>query len=77
MGRVVKGVAVYTGNFTTPNAPLFAIQSSGTNISAIVALKTQLLLSTFNNTTFADDSSTNHFAITNSGSVTGSSSNPF
>lgn len=75
--RVVKGVAVYTGNFTTPNAPLFAIQSSGTNISAIVALKTQLLLSTFNNTTFADDSSTNHFAITNSGSVTGSSSNPF
>ena len=33
--RIVKGVAVYTGNFTTPTSPLAATQSSGTNISAI------------------------------------------
>lgn len=33
--RICKGLAVYTGNFTVPNGPLSAYQSSGTNISAI------------------------------------------
>jgi hypothetical protein len=41
--RIVKGVAVYTGNFTVPTASLTATQSSGTNISAITGTQTSLL----------------------------------
>ena len=41
--RIVKGVAVYTGNFTVPTNPLTATQSSGTNISAITGTQTSLL----------------------------------
>ena len=41
--RIVKGVAVYTGNFTVPTANLTATQSSGTNISAITGTQTSLL----------------------------------
>jgi alpha-tubulin suppressor-like RCC1 family protein len=41
--RIVKGVAVYTGNFTVPTSPLEATQSAGTNISAITAGQTSLL----------------------------------
>jgi hypothetical protein len=41
--RIVKGVAVYTGNFTAPTASLTATQSSGTNISAITGTQTSLL----------------------------------
>jgi hypothetical protein len=74
--RVVKGVAVYTGNFTVPTAPLTATQSSGTNISAITAGQTQLLLNTVAPNYFADSSS-NAFTVTNNGSVTTSTTNPF
>jgi hypothetical protein len=63
--RIVKGTAVYTGNFTPPTAPLTAI--SGTS----------LLLNTPNNADFLVDSSTNNFTVTNNGSVTSSSLNPF
>ena len=41
--RIVKGVAVYTGNFTVPTTNLTATQSSGTNISAITGSQTSLL----------------------------------
>jgi fibronectin-binding autotransporter adhesin len=41
--RIVKGVAVYTGNFTVPTTALTATQSSGTNISAITGTQTSLL----------------------------------
>lgn len=41
--RVVKGLGVYTGNFTVPTSPLTATQSSGTNISEITAGQTVLL----------------------------------
>jgi len=41
--RVVKGVAVYTGAFTPPTAPLTITQSAGTNISAITGTQTSLL----------------------------------
>ena len=41
--RIVKGVAVYTGNFTVPTTNLTATQSSGTNISAITGTQTSLL----------------------------------
>jgi len=47
--RVVRGVAVYTGNFTVPTSPLTATQSAGVNISAITAGQTSLLLLTDTN----------------------------
>jgi len=41
--RVVKGVGVYTGNFTVPTSPLTVTQSAGTNIVAITGTSTSLL----------------------------------
>lgn len=41
--RIVKGVAVYTGNFTVPTVALSSTQSSGTNIAAITGTQTSLL----------------------------------
>lgn len=58
--RIVKGVAVYTGNFTVPITSLTATQSSGTNISAISS-GTGLL--TLQDNRFKDNSS-NAFAVT-------------
>jgi hypothetical protein len=46
--RFTNGVAVYTGNFTVPTAPLAATQSSGTNISAITGTQVALLLNGIN-----------------------------
>ena len=42
--RIVKGVAVYTGEFTVPTSRLSKTQSSGTNISAITGTATKLLI---------------------------------
>jgi hypothetical protein len=75
--RVVKGVAVYTGVFTVPTAPLTDTQSAGTNISAITVGQTQLLLNTVFGANFLVDSSTNAFTVTNNGAVTSSVLNPF
>ena len=75
--RVVRGVAVYTGAFTPPTAPLTVTQSAGTNISAITAGQTQLLLNTVDGANFLVDSSTNAITVTNNGSVTSSTLNPF
>ncbi len=44
--RVVKGVAVYTGNFLKPTSILATTQSAGTNISAITGTQTSLLIYT-------------------------------
>lgn len=56
--RVVKGIGVYTGNFTVPTSPLTATQSAGTNIAAISGTETSLLL---NGTNYMlVDSSTNN-----------------
>lgn len=41
--RIVKGVAVYTGSFNPPTAPLTATQSAGTNIAAITGTATSLI----------------------------------
>ena len=66
--RVVIGTGVYTGSFTPPANGLTTTQSSGTNISAITAGQTQLLLP-LTITPFTDVS-TNLFTITNTGNVT-------
>jgi hypothetical protein len=76
--RAVKGVAVYTGNFTVPTAPLTATQSAGTNISAITGAQTSLLLNTPSNASFLTDSSTYAFTVTNSSTpTTQSTQTPF
>jgi hypothetical protein len=54
--RVVKGVGVYTGNFTVPTGPLTATQSAGTNIAAITAGQTVFL--GLQNNRFVDNSAT-------------------
>jgi fibronectin type 3 domain-containing protein len=74
--RVVKGVAVYTGAFTPPTSPLQLTQSSGTNISAITAGQTQLLLNTFYGANFLQDA-TGTFTVTNGGSVQSNTLSPF
>ena len=74
--RVVKGVAVYTGNFTVPTAPLLPTQSSGTNISAITGTQTSLLLSTPSNS-LTTDYSVNNFTVTNTGTATANILSPF
>lgn len=75
--RMVKGVAVYTGAFTVPTAPLAATQGTGTNISAITGTQTALLLNTVVGANFLTDSSTNNFTVTNNGNVTSNTLNPF
>jgi hypothetical protein len=62
--RMVKGAVIYTTTFT-PAGPLTAVSG------------TQLLLNTTNDANFLKDSSTNNFTVTNNGSVTSSSLNPF
>jgi hypothetical protein len=74
--RIVKGVAVYTGNFTVPTSPLLPTQSSGTNISAITGTQTSLLLLPYSDST-TTDYSTNAFTITNTGGVTANTLSPF
>jgi len=59
--RVVKGVSVYTGAFTTTHSPLTDIEG------------TQLLLNTANGANFLTDSSINNLTVTNHSSVTSSS----
>ena len=75
--RYVKGTAVYTGAFTPPTAPLTDTQSAGTNISAITAGQTQLLLNTVNGANFLVDSSSYTRTVTNNNGVTSSALNPF
>jgi hypothetical protein len=63
--RMVKGTAVYTSTFTPPTAPLTAISG------------TQLLLNTYYGANFLVDGSTNNFTVTNNGTVTSNTLNPF
>jgi hypothetical protein len=74
--RLVKGVAVYTGNFTVPTKPLLPTQSAGTNISAITGTQTSLLLST-PSSSFLTDYSNNNFTVTNTGTATANILSPF
>jgi len=70
--RIVKGVAVYTGNFTVPTSPLTVTQNAGNNISAITGSQTSLL--TLQNSTFIDNSN-NKFTLI--GSMSPADFNPF
>jgi hypothetical protein len=72
--RIVKGVVVYTGNFTPPTSPLAATQSAGTNISAITGTQTSLL--TCQSNRFIDNS-TNNFTITRNGDTRVVAFSPF
>ena len=75
--RVVKGIAVYTGAFTTPPQPLQKTQPAGTNISAITnAANTSLLLSTLYNDAFKDLSD-NNFTVSPTASPTSTVQHPF
>jgi len=66
--RIVKGVAVYTGNFTPSTIPLTATQSAGTNISAITGSQTSFL--TFQNPSIIDNSTFSSSITTVAGTVT-------
>jgi len=66
--RVTKGVAVYTGNFTTPTSPLQITQSASANIAAITSTSSVSLLTCQNSD--LSDISTNRFSIFNNGGVT-------
>jgi|688.fasta_scaffold35807_4 hypothetical protein len=72
--RVVKGVAVYTSNFTPSVTPLFATQSSGTGIAAITGTQTSLL--TCKSQTTLTDYSTNAFVVTGNGNVAANTEYP-
>ena len=72
--RIVKGIAVYTGAFTPPTAPLQATQTSGTNIAAITGTATSLL--TCQSYRFIDNSPTPQ-TITASGTPSISVTQPF
>ena len=74
--RFVKGIGVYTGNFTPPSSPLTVTQPPGTNISAITGTQTSLLLNTPNNAYFLTDSSTNNLTVTNTNGAVSSASTP-
>jgi hypothetical protein len=60
--RIVKGVAVYTGAFTPPSAPLQATQVAGTNTSAITGTQTSLLLNSVSGSYLADTSTNSYIA---------------
>lgn len=64
--RVVKGVAVYTTNFTPPTNDLTAVQDANTNgypSAAITGFQTSLLLNSTNNVLNNFDSSTHQLFV--------------
>ncbi len=65
--RVVKGVAVYTGNFSTQYSPLNSTQLSSVNISAITGSATVLLLKAITTLALTTDDSGTNKAVTNVG----------
>jgi hypothetical protein len=68
--RVVKGLAVYTGNFSTPINPFSATQSSSVNIAAISGSATVLLLNMASSGALTTDSSGTSKSVTNVGGAT-------
>ena len=78
--RVVNGVAVYTSNFVTPPGPLNNSQvenQSGAPSAAVTVSQTSLLLNTAFGTNFLVDGSINNFTVTNVGTATSATLDPF
>jgi len=78
--RIVKGTAVYTSNFTPPAGPLNnsqAANQSGGPSAAVTSSQTSLLLNTSFGTNFLVDSSINNFTVTNVGTATSATLDPF
>ena len=63
--RLVKGNAVYKGNFSVPTSPLTAVAG------------TKILLNTTNDANYLKDSSINAYTVTATGAPSVSSNNPF
>jgi hypothetical protein len=77
--RYVKGVAVYTSNFTPSTNSLTSIQGSNTNGSPsaeITGTQTQLLLNAFTNN-FLKDSSSYNLTMSNPNGATSVTNSPF
>lgn len=74
--RVVKGLAVYTGNFSTRIAPFSATQGPSVNTSSITGSETKLLLNMVDSGTLVTDSSGTNKSVTNQGSATFSALTP-
>lgn len=68
--RVVKGIAVYTNDFSTPIAPFSATQDASVNIVAITGAETKLLLNVANSGSLLTDSSGTNKSLTNVGGAT-------
>jgi hypothetical protein len=78
--RLVKGLAVYTSNFVPPPGPLQSSQvanQSGAPSAAVTNSQTSLLLNTSYGTSFLQDSSVNNFTVTNVGTATSTTLDPF
>jgi hypothetical protein len=74
--RIVKGIAVYTNNFSTPIAPFTSTQNSGAYASAIPATYTKLLLRAVDSINLLTDGSQYTKSVTNSGGATFSALTP-
>ena len=77
--RIVKGVAVYTSNFTPSRNALTATQAANVNGSpsaAITGTQTSLLLNTVYGANYLKDSSSYNLAITNYNSATSQTLEP-
>jgi hypothetical protein len=78
--RVVKGLAVYTGNFVPPAGPLNNSQvenQSGAPSAAVTVSQTSLLLNTAFGANFLVDGSINNLTVTNVGTATSATLDPF
>jgi len=65
--RVVKGIAVYAGTFSTPISPFSATQGGSHNIAAITGAETKLLLNVANAGAVLTDSSGTSKSVTSMG----------
>ena len=74
--RIVKGIAVYTSNFSTPISPFSATQNSSVHISAIPATYTKLLLRVVESGNLLTDGSQYTKSVTNQGGATFSALTP-
>lgn len=78
--RFVNGTAIYSGNFVPPAGPLSNSQVanvSGAPSTAVTNSQTSLLLNTSFGTNFLVDGSINNFTVTNVGTATSTTLDPF